>query len=66
MPEIRKDLIVSRWVIVATERARRPAAFIDSVSQQTDSQNCSFCKSTEEPLLTNGRVRVFKSGTPFF
>jgi UDPglucose--hexose-1-phosphate uridylyltransferase len=66
MPEIRKDLIVSRWVIVATERARRPAAFIDSVNQQTDPHNCPFCKLNEQPLLTKGRVKVFKSGTPFF
>jgi UDPglucose--hexose-1-phosphate uridylyltransferase len=66
MPEIRKDLIVSRWVIVATERARRPAAFIDPVSQQTDAHNCPFCKINEQPLLTKGSVKVFKSGTPFF
>ena len=67
MPQIRKDLIVSRWVIVATERARRPAAFVDPVSQQTDAQNCPFCNSiNDQPLLSKGRVRVFKSGTPFF
>jgi UDPglucose--hexose-1-phosphate uridylyltransferase len=66
MPQIRKDLIVSRWVIVATERARRPAAFVDSVNQQTDPQNCPFCKFQEQPLLTKGGVKVYKSGTPFF
>lgn len=66
MPEIRKDLIVSRWVIVATERARRPAAFVDSADQQTDAQNCPFCHTHEQPLLTKGRVKVYKSGTPFF
>ena len=66
MPQIRKDSIVNRWVIVATERARRPAAFVESASHQTDSQNCPFCKSQEKPLFINDQVKVFKSGTPFF
>ncbi len=66
MPQIRKDSIVNRWVIVATERARRPAAFIESVNHQTDPQDCAFCKSQEKPIFTNGQVNVFKSGTPFF
>ncbi len=67
MSQIRKDLIVNRWVIVATERGRRPAAFVDPVNQQTDPQSCSFCQPmNEELLLTNGQVRVFQSGTPFF
>ncbi len=26
MPELRKDPIVGRWVIIATERAKRPVA----------------------------------------
>ena len=26
MPELRKDPIVGRWVIIATERAKRPIA----------------------------------------
>lgn len=66
MPQIRKDSIVNRWVIVATERARRPAAFVDQVSHQTDQKDCPFCTSNEQPIYSNGQVRVFKSGTPFF
>jgi UDPglucose--hexose-1-phosphate uridylyltransferase len=27
MPELRRDPIVGRWVIIATERARRPNQF---------------------------------------
>ena len=27
MPELRKDPIVGRWVIIATERAKRPFDF---------------------------------------
>jgi UDPglucose--hexose-1-phosphate uridylyltransferase len=30
MPELRKDPIIKRWVIIATERARRPHDFINS------------------------------------
>jgi len=66
MAQIRKDLLVSRWVIVATERARRPAAFIEPVSHQTKAQSCPFCISDEKPIFINDRVKVFKSGTPFF
>lgn len=66
MPQIRKDSIVNRWVIVATERARRPAAFNESSNHQTDASTCAFCNSNETPIFSNGQVKVFKSGTPFF
>lgn len=39
MPELRKDPIIKRWVIIATERAKRPHDFI-SVK---DSSMASFC-----------------------
>ena len=29
MPELRKDPIVGRWVIIATERAMRPGNFVE-------------------------------------
>lgn len=67
MPQLRKDSIVNRWVIIASERGRRQAAFADPVDHQTNSDTCPFCKPISvQPLLTNGQVRVFKSGTPFF
>ena len=28
MPELRKDPVVGRWVIISTERARRPSDFV--------------------------------------
>ncbi len=67
MPQLRKDPIVSRWVIIATERARRSAAFVDPVNNQTDKKDCPFCHDTTsvEVHSSNG-VRVLKSGTPFF
>ncbi|HPB32940.1 MAG TPA: galactose-1-phosphate uridylyltransferase, partial [Candidatus Sumerlaeota bacterium] len=27
MPELRKDPVIGRWVIIATERGKRPEAF---------------------------------------
>ena len=48
MPEFRKDPITGRWVIIATERAKRPSAFI--VSNPTHSGDggfCPFCTGNE-------------------
>lgn len=67
MPQLRKDPIVSRWVIVATERARRAAAFVDPVNQETPPKECTFCNDkTSVEVYSNNGVRVVKSGTPFF
>ncbi|MGH8070454.1 MAG: hypothetical protein ACRERE_35505 [Candidatus Entotheonellia bacterium] len=42
MPAFRKDLIVDRWVSVATERSQRPSGFpLRSETQRLDV--CSFC-----------------------
>ncbi|MFA5063447.1 MAG: galactose-1-phosphate uridylyltransferase [Candidatus Omnitrophota bacterium] len=48
MPELRKDPIIGRWVIIATERARRPDQFSgkqDEVSAKEGS--CPFCSGSE-------------------
>jgi len=29
MPELRKDPIIDRWVIISTERGKRPVFFIE-------------------------------------
>ncbi len=67
MPELRKDPIISRWVIIATERARRSSAFVDPQNNQTDAKDCSFCndKTLVEVYAKDG-IRIVKSGTPFF
>ncbi len=49
MPELRKDPITRRWVIIATERATRPTDFITSVDDdRTDPARCPFCEGREE------------------
>ncbi len=48
MPELRKDPITRRWVIIATERASRPTDFIaQHVEDRTDPERCPFCEGRE-------------------
>ena len=46
MPELRKDPIVGRWVIIATDRARRPVA-PPSEPFPTGAGVCPFCEGNE-------------------
>src|SRR5208283_1059424 len=65
MSQLRKDPIVGRWTIVATERARRPAAFVDPQSTISDRKECPFCQDiTSSGIYEFHGVKVFKSGTP--
>lgn len=60
MPELRKDPVVGRWVIIATERARRPGSIVDTSAShpQDDSEECLFCNNQEAPLFTLGDAKV--------
>jgi len=46
MPELRKDPIVGRWVIIATERGKRPSDFKPDVEDNTK-DGCPFCEGNE-------------------
>ena len=46
MSELRKDPIIGRWVIVATERGKRPTDFV-SVQQIGEPVGCPFCEGNE-------------------
>ena len=47
MPELRKDPITGRWVIISTERRKRPSDFrLESVQIAPDSA-CPFCEGHE-------------------
>jgi UDPglucose--hexose-1-phosphate uridylyltransferase len=47
MPELRKDPLVQRWVIIATERAKRPMDF--KITQEVEnSKGCPFCEGNEK------------------
>lgn len=47
MPELRKDPIIGRWVIISTERGKRPSAF-QSVSARHEAALCPFCPGHED------------------
>jgi len=47
MPELRKDPIIGRWVIIATERARRPSDF-KATEEIKASGFCPFCNGNED------------------
>ncbi|PIQ97509.1 MAG: galactose-1-phosphate uridylyltransferase [Nitrospinae bacterium CG11_big_fil_rev_8_21_14_0_20_56_8] len=46
MPEIRKDPIVDRWVIISTERGKRPQDFPSPV-KRIKKGSCPFCAGNE-------------------
>ena len=47
MPELRRDPVVDRWVIVAPERADRPNALVRALPDQDDPASCPFCPGHE-------------------
>ena len=58
MPELRRDPIVGRWVIIATERARRPSEVVHAREAQPAGL-CPFCPGQEDKtpheLYVSGR-----------
>lgn len=48
MPELRKDPMSRRWVIIATERAARPTDFRQEDPEPSDLDKCPFCEGREE------------------
>jgi UDPglucose--hexose-1-phosphate uridylyltransferase len=48
MPELRKDPITGRWVIISTERRKRPNAFRSDSAVLVEDAVCPFCEGNEE------------------
>jgi UDPglucose--hexose-1-phosphate uridylyltransferase len=78
MPELRKDPVVGRWVIIATERGKRPSDFGKEEEPKTGGV-CPFCAGHEnttppeilayrekgtEPNQPGWRVRVVSNKFP--
>jgi UDPglucose--hexose-1-phosphate uridylyltransferase len=78
MPELRKDPIVGRWVIVAANRAERPQEF-EAASRRAPGRFCPFCEGNEhatpneimayrragsEPNREGWRIRVIPNKFP--
>jgi UDPglucose--hexose-1-phosphate uridylyltransferase len=57
MSELRKDPIVDRWVIIATERGKRPSDFGTAKSERK-SGFCPFCYGNEDK--TPPEIRVIR------
>jgi UDPglucose--hexose-1-phosphate uridylyltransferase len=59
MPELRKDPIVGRWVIIATDRAKRPVAS-RSEPLGTEGALCPFCAGHE--AHTPHEILAYRAG----
>src|SRR5574341_328851 len=59
MPQLRRDPIVGRWVIIATERARRPNHFQYHV-EPPEGGLCPFCPGHEDKTPPE----VYAAGRP--
>jgi UDPglucose--hexose-1-phosphate uridylyltransferase len=49
MPELRKDPIIGRWVIIAVERTKRPGDFRVPHPKENE-EECLFCEGNEKKL----------------
>ena len=47
MPELRKDPVIGRWIIIAAERARRPHRYRDAAPIEMSPDTCPFCPGHE-------------------
>ena len=48
MPELRKDPITGRWVIMASDRGRRPNDFVLDQVRSDEAVPCAFCAGNED------------------
>ncbi len=47
MPQLRRDPVTRRWIIIATDRAKRPQDFVNE-SQPLAEAFCPFCEGNED------------------
>lgn len=48
MREFRRDPIIGRWIIISTERAKRPFAVVKYKRENDDVETCPFCWGNEK------------------
>lgn len=62
MPELRQDPLTDTWVIIATERSKRPSDFASKKEGKKDPGNCPFCLGNEH--MTPPEILAYRdSGT---
>ncbi len=69
MRELRRDPIIGRWVIIATERAKRPDDFAVKAAKEglLDTKKCPFCEGNESqtpPEIYAVREKGKKADSP--
>ena len=67
MSELRKDPLIGRWIIISTERGKRPHDFVSAPQETIDGGDCSFCKGNEQmthPEISALRPNKSKPNTP--
>ena len=57
MPDLRKDPVVNRWVIIATERCKRQVE-LQPVVFKGDRTNCPFCPGNEK--MTPPEIQAYR------
>jgi UDPglucose--hexose-1-phosphate uridylyltransferase len=62
MPELRKDPIVGRWVIIAKNRANRPQDLVEATFLAGAGEECPFCEGNEAQT-PNELVALRQPGT---
>jgi UDPglucose--hexose-1-phosphate uridylyltransferase len=55
--ELRKDYLLDRWVVIATERARRPTDFAKQKTEPAKAATCPLCSGNE--YMTPAAVLVY-------
>ncbi len=79
MSELRKNFLNGNWVIISSERAKRPKDFKPQVEERAGSLNCPFCPGNEkqtppeeyairndnsQPDTSGWQIRVFPNKFP--
>ncbi len=71
--ELRKDYLLNRWVVIATERGRRPTDFAKQKKESAQASVCALCPGNEHMtppavllyLKSNGKIRKDKDENGF-
>lgn len=58
MPELRKDPILGRWVIISVERGKRPKDFLPVIQKKRGGGFCPFCPGNE--YTTPAEIMAFR------
>lgn len=60
MPELRRDPVMGRWVIISTERTARPQDFVKEPEESEDARKtCPFCPGNEH--LTPPEIASYRT-----